>query len=29
MYVVFPKVPAPDPRVIAFSEWLKDDLAKN
>lgn len=29
MYVVFPKVPAPDPRVIAFSEWLRDDLARN
>ncbi|WP_211297963.1 LysR substrate-binding domain-containing protein [Marivita geojedonensis] len=28
MYVVFPKTPAPDPRVIAFAEWLRDDLTR-
>ncbi|MCR9110257.1 MAG: LysR substrate-binding domain-containing protein [Rhodobacteraceae bacterium] len=27
MYVVFPKAPTPDPRVILFAEWLRDDLA--
>ena len=28
MYVVFPNVPAPDPRVVAFAEWLRDDLSE-
>ena len=29
MYIVFPEVAAPDPRVINFAEWLRDDLARN